>query len=115
MIVAERSEQDAKKVTAPGFEGASMQAMVGPKQGWEGHVMRMVTLEPGGHTSRHAHPWPHINYVSRGEGILFLEGQEHPLREGSYAQVPSNAEHQFINTGAQRLEFICIVPEEGHQ
>ena len=115
MIVAAKDETPSKKVTAPGFEGASMQALVGPEQGWEGYVMRLVTVEGGGHTSRHAHPWPHINYVAKGEGVLFLEGEEHPLKEGSYAYVPSDAEHQFLNSGAEKLEFICIVPEEGHK
>lgn len=115
MIVADKKNAEVKEVSAPGFEGASMQALVGPAEGWKGHVMRLVSLEKGGHTSRHAHPWPHINYVAKGEGTLYLDGKEHPLREGSYAYVPAGKEHQFINSDKGTLEFICIVPEEGHQ
>ncbi len=115
MIVAHKEDCEAIVPSAPGFEGASMRALIGPDQGWQGHVMRLVALEKDGHTSRHSHPWPHINYFSQGEGILFLDGKEHPVHAGSYAYVPANTEHQFTNTGQERLEFICIVPEEGHK
>jgi quercetin dioxygenase-like cupin family protein len=115
MIVADKNNCEAKKVSAPGFEGAAMQALVGPEQGWKGHVMRLVSLEKGGHTSRHSHPWPHINYFAKGEGTLFLDGKEYPVQAGSYAYIPANKEHQFLNSDKEQLEFICIVPEEGHK
>ena len=79
MIVAHKEDCEAIVPSAPGFEGASMRALIGPDQGWQGHVMRLVALEKDGHTSRHSHPWPHINYFSQGEGILFLDGKEHPV------------------------------------
>ena len=114
MIVADKKDTKEKVVDAPGFNGASMQALLGPAEGWNGHVMRLVTLKQGGHTSRHNHPWPHINYVAKGSGLLFLQGKEHSFSEGAYAYIPAGEEHQFINTGDGPLEFICIVPEEGH-
>lgn len=115
MIIAKKNDEKATIVTAEGFKGASMHALVGPAEGWQGHVMRLVCLEEGGHTSRHAHPWPHINYVAKGQGTLFLQGEEHPFTEGTYAYIPAGEEHQFTNTGEGRLEFVCIVPEEGHK
>ena len=100
-------------VHAPGVLGATKQTLIGPAQGWEGWVMRQFDLAPGGHTPRHRHSWPHINYVVGGAGTLFLEGQDHPLEAGSVAYVPGDAEHQFMNPGTETLSFICIVPEEG--
>ena len=72
-----------------------------------------MTLEAGGHTPRHAHPWPHINYVLEGRGVIFLDGQEYPAEAGTCAYLPADHEHGFQNLGDTELRFICIVPEEG--
>ncbi len=89
------------------------QVVIGPEQGWKGHVMRMFTLTEGGHTPRHNHPWPHINYIVAGKGVLFHEGKESVLSPGSAAYVPAGTEHQFRNDSPEDFKFICIVPEEG--
>lgn len=100
-------------VNAPGALKALKQTLVGPAQGWEGWVMRLFTLGGNGHTPRHSHPWPHINYIVSGEGTLFLDGKEHSVGPGSVAYIPGGAEHQFQNHSEQEFSFICIVPEEG--
>lgn len=101
------------EVKAPGAENALKQTLIGPQQGWEGWVMRLFTLGKGGHSPRHQHPWPHINYITAGKGILFLGGKEHALEPGSVAYVPGDIEHQFLNSGEEDFSFICIVPEAG--
>ncbi|ADL51115.1 cupin domain-containing protein [Clostridium cellulovorans] len=101
------------EVKAEGAEGAKKLTLIGPKEGWEGYVMREFHLEVHGHTPKHTHPWPHINYILKGHGILHLDGQNYKINEGSYAYVPSGALHQFQNIGEGTLSFICIVPEEG--
>lgn len=89
------------------------QVLVGPAQGWQGWVMRLFTITGGGYTPRHAHPWPHINYIVSGKGILYLDGNEYEVQAGSVAYVPDNKEHQFKNAGSDDFAFICIVPEQG--
>jgi quercetin dioxygenase-like cupin family protein len=93
--------------------GVGKRVLVSPAEGWEGWVMRLFEVEPGGHTPRHSHPWPHINYVPAGKGSLFVGGEERPLTAGSYAYVPAGAEHQFGAAPDEPLSFICIVPAEG--
>ncbi|WP_027365155.1 cupin domain-containing protein [Desulfotruncus alcoholivorax] len=100
-------------LTAPGILNATKQTLLGPAQGWQGWVMRLFTLAANGHTPRHSHPWPHINYIVSGKGTLFLNGTEHAVEAGSVAYVPGDAEHQFKNAGSEDFSFICIVPEEG--
>lgn len=95
------------------LKGVTKQSPVGGKEGWNSHVMRVFTVEPGGHTPRHSHPWPHINYVLSGKGELFHQGETSTITGGSVAYVPDNTEHQFINNGTEELRFICIVPTEG--
>lgn len=87
--------------------------LVSPNEGWDGWVMRFFELGAGGHSPRHTHPWPHINYIISGQGILHLDGEDHPLEAGSFAYVPGGALHQFLNSGEEDFSFICIVPEEG--
>lgn len=102
-------------VDHPEVKDAVMKVLVSPEEGWEDNVLRVFELEPGGHTPKHTHDWPHINYVIEGEGTLFLNGKENPIKAGSYAYVPNNELHQFKNVGDTKLRFICIVPLEGHK
>lgn len=102
-----------QKLDAPVLLNVFKQVLVGPAQGWQGWVMRLFTLGPNGYSPRHSHPWPHINYVTSGKGILFMDGQEHEMETGSVAYVADGIEHQFRNQGQDNFSFICIVPEEG--
>ncbi|OAT81437.1 cupin domain-containing protein [Desulfotomaculum copahuensis] len=113
MIVAHEKNQPGTAVNTPGAVNVFKKSLVGPAQGWTGWVMRLFTINSGGSTPRHAHPWPHINYILGGRGVLYLEGKENPVEAGCYAYVPGNAEHQFINSGDGDFTFICIVPDEG--
>ncbi len=115
-MVGHEHEVKAFDILAEGAKGAHMKAIISPKEGWEGYVMRIVELDPNGHSIKHKHDWPHINYCLDGEGVLFLDGEEHEFKKGSYAYVPSNLEHQYINKSPNSMmRFICIVPEEGHK
>jgi quercetin dioxygenase-like cupin family protein len=112
-VVGNKAGIDAKPMTGDGIEGVAKRVLVSPEDGWDGWVMRLFDVEPGGHTPKHAHDWPHINFVASGSGVLLLDGKEHTLEAGSYAYVPSNREHQFRAAPEASLSFICIVPEGG--
>lgn len=47
MIVGNFNELIAKPITSPEAKNAAMKVLVSPNEGWEGHVMRVVELEPG--------------------------------------------------------------------
>lgn len=96
-----------------GAKYAVKQVAIGPEEGWEDYVMRIMTVEAGGNTPKHTHAWPHINYVISGQGVLLIDGEEHNIEQGACAYVPSDAEHSFTNTGTEALSFICIVPKQG--
>lgn len=115
MIVAHENQLLAVEMNSPEVLNAAMKTLVGPKEGWDGHVMRIIELGEEGYSPKHTHPWPHINYMVEGEGVLFLNGEEKPVKAGSYAFVPAGELHQFRNTGKGKFKFICIVPEEGHK
>ncbi len=96
-----------------GAKGVTKRILVGPKEGWDSHVMRLFRVKKGGYTPRHSHPWPHINFVVDGTGVLYLDGKEYRLEKNCVAYVPANAEHQYRNTGDDDFVIICIVPKEG--
>ncbi|NLW07455.1 MAG: cupin domain-containing protein [Clostridia bacterium] len=113
MIVSHIDKLTGTPVKGPEIKGTSKKVLVSPKEGWEGWCMRLFTIEVGGATSKHTHPWPHINYITSGRGILHLDGQEHQVSAGSFAYIPEGKPHQFRNDAEEEFSFICIVPQEG--
>jgi len=112
-VVGSKTDVAAVPMAGDGIEGVVKRVLVAPADGWDGWVMRLFDVEPGGHTPKHAHDWPHINFVASGSGTLLVEGVDHPLEAGSYAYVPAGREHQFRAAEDASLSFVCIVPAEG--
>jgi quercetin dioxygenase-like cupin family protein len=114
MIIGNDSQVLATAMNHPEVKNAAMKVLISPKEGWTDHVMRILELGKEGYTPRHAHPWPHINYIVEGKGVLHMDGRDTPVEAGSYAFVPADMLHQYRNTGEGVFRFICIVPKEGH-
>ena len=113
MIVSHINNVEGLQVKDPQVNNAVKKMLISPREGWDGHVMRLFELGEKGHTPKHSHPWPHINFVVKGKGTLHLAGKDYELKEGSFAFVPGGKEHQFLNSGKDSLSLICIVPQEG--
>ncbi len=113
MFIGHISEIDGMVLKGEDLKGVEKKLLIGPREGWEGHVMRLFILEPGGYTPRHSHPWEHVNIILKGSGKLFVDGEEYPLKEGSLAVVPENSLHQYMADENSPLHLICIVPKHG--
>ena len=90
------------------------QTPIGVADGAPNFSMRVFTVEPGGHTPYHSHPWEHENYVFAGEGVIRTEsGEERPIRAGDFALILPDEKHQFRNpSGTEALQSICLVQKE---
>jgi quercetin dioxygenase-like cupin family protein len=88
-------------VTNPAAHEATMRVLVGPELGWSDHVMRVFDVNRVGLPPNISTTGPTSTTFLSGEGTLFLDDQENPIRAGSYAYVPANALHQFRNTSDQ--------------
>jgi len=112
-MVGRIAEIEGTPLSGEDMRNVVKRLLVGPADGWQGWAMRLFELGPDGHTPRHRHAWPHIDFVTQGRGTLHLDGVDHAIEAGSFAYVPAGATHQFRNTGSGTFAFICIVPEEG--
>ena len=72
--------------------------------------MRQFELAPGGHTPKHSHAYEHEVFVLEGSGVALEGDREHPIEQGNAVYVPPNQLHQFRNTGAGPLRFLCLIP-----
>lgn len=92
-------------------QGASMQVLVGPKDGAPNFVTRRFRLEPGGYIKKHRHPdIEHEQYVLRGRMILGIGDSEREVGPGDAIYIPARTPHWYKNPGPEPVEFLCVVP-----
>ncbi|HDR51237.1 MAG TPA: cupin domain-containing protein [Mariniphaga anaerophila] len=113
MKVISLEKVEKKKVHMEGAVGAWKQLPLGSEDGAPTYSFRVFTVEPGGNTPFHNHPYEHMNYVIEGEGTLVNEnGEETFLKAGDFALVEPDEKHQYRNTGTKSFIMICGVPKE---
>jgi len=111
-MVIHETERKLSVQVGDGIREVAKRILLGPKDGFNGYLRQFV-LGPAGHTPFHSHDWYHAVYVLEGEGKLVLENEEHDLLRGSIVFVEAQRKHNFVNTGASDMRFLCMVPEKG--
>jgi quercetin dioxygenase-like cupin family protein len=97
-------------VDMAGSAGCQVRWLIGEREGAPNFAMRQFEVEPGGHTPKHSHPYEHEVFILEGTGTI-LEGEvEHRFKTGDVIFVAPDDVHQFRNTGATPLKFLCLVP-----
>jgi quercetin dioxygenase-like cupin family protein len=96
-----------------GSKGIYKQIPLSKKDGVPSFSFRVFTIEPGGHTPFHQHPFEHMNYVISGNGILVAEDRQNEVKEGDFALILPGEKHQFRNSSKNRdFQIICAVPKD---
>jgi len=99
-----------------GMEGArdvQKQLVISQADGTPAMSFRVFTIAPGGHTPHHSHPFEHLNYVIKGNGVVLCNDSEHDIKQGDFALILPNEIHQYRNTSTSKpLVVICAVPKE---
>ncbi|MCH7800543.1 MAG: cupin domain-containing protein [Chloroflexi bacterium] len=90
-------------------EGAS-NPILGPEDGVPNYVMLYVQHAPGASSAHHTHPWEHQAFIVEGSGILWVDGNEYPIKSGDAVLVPPGSEHHFTNTGDVMLSRVTVNP-----
>ena len=114
MKIISLDQVEKKKVGMEGANGAWKQLPLGSGDGAPVYSYRVFTLEPGGNTPYHVHPYEHMNFIIEGEGCLVNEsGEEKHLKAGDFALVDPNEKHQYRNNSTDKaFKMICGVPKE---
>lgn len=114
MKIVPIDQVEKMKVQMEGAIGAWKQLPLGSMDGAPVYSLRVFTVEPGGNTPYHSHPYEHMNYIIEGEGLLVDEaGETHPVKQGDFALVNPNEKHQYRNNSHDKIfRMICGVPKE---
>lgn len=78
------------------------------------YALRLIEVEPGGHTPLHSHPYEHENFVVEGQGRVLLDGEYRDVAAGDVIFVPGGMQHTYENTGATPFKFLCGIPVKKH-
>jgi quercetin dioxygenase-like cupin family protein len=107
---------DKVEKTIPDMAGAKRifkQIPISRESGTPTFAFRVFTIEPGGHTPLHDHPFEHLNYIIEGNGRIVAGNLEHELKKGDFVMVPPGETHQYRNPSSSGpLIMICAVPKE---
>ena len=101
------------KVDMEGAKSTYKQIPISKSDGSSLFSFRVFTIEPGGHTPFHMHPFEHLNYVISGHGSIVSENKESKIKKGDFAFMPSDEKHQYRNDADDEdLVIICAVEKE---
>ena len=96
-----------------GAEGIYKQIPISKEDGTPTFSFRVFTVEPGGHTPLHNHPFEHLNYIIEGIGAIITKNEKRELKKGDFVLVLPGEIHQYRNTSAHNtMVMICAVPKE---
>ncbi len=110
MKIVNCEQIEALPVQLEGAANCRMCCLIGPEDAAPSFSMRFFELAGGGHTPQHSHAHEHEIFVLEGAGTVLEGNREHPLRPGTAVFVAPNELHQFRNTGAGPLKFLCFIP-----
>ncbi len=114
MKITDLTKIDKVVMTMDGAKGAWKQIPLARADGVPHYSLRVFTIEPGGHTPYHSHPFEHMNYIIDGQGALVdADGTEKSVKKGDFALVMPDEVHQYKNTADDGpLVMICLVPRD---
>jgi quercetin dioxygenase-like cupin family protein len=103
------------KKTIPNMQGAEKlykQIPISKEDGSPNFSFRVFTIEPGGHTPFHNHPFEHLNYIIEGHGEVVQKNGSQSLEKGDFILIMPDEVHQYRNNSDKSFVMICAVPKE---
>ena len=115
VIIKNNDDIEETRIHEQDVRGARLRVLIGPEDGSDNIVMRLIRVEPQGQTPFHSHPHEHVVKVESGEGVVVdKDGREIPIRAGQSLFIAGNEKHRFRNPGPGALEFLCVIPNIGN-
>ena len=72
----------------------------------------LVDAEPGRGSALHIHPYSETWLVRKGEAEFTVGGERTRAYPGDIVVAAANVPHRFENVGPDRLEIVCIHPND---
>jgi quercetin dioxygenase-like cupin family protein len=72
----------------------------------------LVDAEPGRGSALHVHPYSETWVVRKGEAEFTVGGETTRGYPGDIVVAAANVPHRFENVGQDRLEIVCIHPND---
>jgi len=110
MKVANHQAVPSKPVEMEGAHACTVRWLLSASDGTPTFAMREFEVAPGGYTPRHSHDYEHEVFVLEGDGVVFEGDKQHKFTAGDVIFVQPNEVHQFRNTGAKPMRFLCLIP-----
>jgi len=102
------TEEPGSDELEEGYSGVNTVWAVLKRNDLTGFSSRIFRMEPGGHTSMHAHEREHAAIVIRGSCRVECGSESEEVGEGCILTIPSNATHRFSNPGKDRLVLLVM-------
>jgi len=110
MIIRHYEDVETLTPQEPGIVGVKMRVVIGEEEGAPNFIMRHFSVEPGGQSPYHSHPWEHEVFVLKGEGEVIQGDKAFRISPGNVIYISPGEEHQFVNKGNELMEFLCLIP-----
>jgi quercetin dioxygenase-like cupin family protein len=112
MRVVKTTTVAPKPMEAYGAPGVTLREVFTAETGAPTFALRHFEVAVGCAAHSHFHPWEHGVYILEGEGEIVGEAGAVPFRAGDSCYTAPNELHQFRNTGATPLRFLCVIPNQ---
>ena len=109
MIVKHAMEVPADTV-GDGAKGVNIRWLIAEDDGAPNFYMRLLEIEPGGHTPDHEHAWEHEVFALEGDGAVLTADGPTSISAGDAVFMPSGERHSFENTGTAVMRMLCLIP-----
>ena len=91
-----------------GAEKVSAKYLINKPAGARNFHLTYYSVATGGHTPHDRHVNEHEVFIIKGRGRAIGTNEQHDLTPGDAIYIKSNEVHQFLNTGNEPFEFLCV-------
>ncbi len=96
-------DEQPEKVDTDGAKGVVIRHLISEKDGAPNFNMRVLSIEAGGESPNHSHPWEHEFFILSGSGIGVVDNKETHIGRGDAIFVPAGVQHCMRATEAMEL------------
>lgn len=105
MLVVRKSDRKSFRAV----DGSEVREIFGlPTTGTQELSLAVAKLKRGSKTIRHKHSFIEIYVLTKGNGVMYIDGSNKKVKKGDNILIPKGAWHWIENTGKTSLELWCI-------